>query len=177
MTKSAKLLAAVLGILLFTAACSSGDDDASSVADDASTVTAEPVDGESDGVDAVAEVASLTITAVSFANSTVTIRNDGAEAIDLSGHFMCNRPNYSEMPAETLEAGSTLEIDASALGIDGSGGEFAVYQSNSFSSAEDILAYVQWGAAGNGRASVAVEAGLIDEGDFVDNGGEDFTAG
>ena len=56
-----------------------------------------------------------------------------------------------------------------------SSGEFGLYSSASFGSADAIVAYVQWGSADNGRSSVAVEAGLIAEGDFVDNGGEDFS--
>jgi hypothetical protein len=37
-----------------------------------------------------------------------------------------------------------------------------------------MVAYVQWGKPDNGRAGTAVEAGLIAEGEFVDNGGADI---
>ena len=120
----------------------------------------------------------MAVTAVSFTDGTVTIRNDGAEAIDLTGYAICNRPNYGSPPEVTVaEPGATLEIDVSDLDIRASGGEFGLFRSTSFDSADEIVAYLQWGGPGNGRASVAVEAGLIVEGDFVANDGADIDLG
>ena len=123
---------------------------------------------------AVADDAGITILGVSFESGTVTVRNDGDAAVDFTGYHTCNRPAYAEMPAETLEPGATLDIDVTNLDIRPSGGEFGLYRSRSFDSAADMVAYVQWGGPNNGRAATAVEAGLIEEGEFVDNGGGDL---
>lgn len=206
MTKTAKLLTALVATLFVVGACSSDDGD---VIVDPADPTTDSTDAESSTTEASAEdsttepptseatttessasadsttestngesaAGTLAVTAVSFTNSTVTIRNDGAEAIDLTGYAICNRPNYGSAPDATVEPGATVEIDASSLDIRASGGEFGLYRSNSFDSADEIVAYVQWGGPGNGRSSVAVEAGLIAEGDFVDNAGEDIDIG
>lgn len=185
MTLSARVLAVLLALVLATSACSGDDDDTatdtSEEAAEGSSTTAATAEepGEDDATEepeeAMAEVGPVTITAVSFEDSTVTIRNDGTEAIDFAGWRICNRPSYAAMPEETLEPGATLDVDASAVDIRASGGEFGLYTSSSFDNPDDMVAYVQWGGPDNGRASVAVAAGLIAEGDFVDNGGEDFT--
>lgn len=151
------------------------DDGTDASEDDASDAASED-DGSADE-GAVGTPGAIVVTAVSFTDSTVTVRNDGADPVDFTGHFTCNRPAYGDMPGVILEPGATLDIDVSSLDIRASGGEFGLYSARSFDSPDAMLAYVQWGGPGNGRASVAVEAGLIAEGEFVDNGGEDITIG
>ena len=142
-----------------------------------------PLEGDDDDAEtgagagddaAVAENAGITILGVSFESGTVTIRNDGDEAVDFTGYHTCNRPAYAEMPPETLEPGATLDIDVTELDVRASAGEFGLYSSSSFGSAADMVAYVQWGKPDNGRAATAAEAGLIAEGEFVDNAGADL---
>ncbi len=124
---------------------------------------------------AAAEAGSIVINDVSFSSNTVTVTNVGSEPIDTADWFTCNRPQYDSVLVGVIEPGATVEIDVTALDIRPSGGEFGLYRSRSFDSAADLVAYVQWGGPGNGRASVAVEAGLIAEGEFVDNGEADFS--
>ena len=58
-------------------------------------------------------------------------------------------------------AGARVQVPASVLGgLDAATGEVALYRGNSFSSADAILSYVQWGTGDHERASVAAEAGL-----------------
>lgn len=168
-----------------TTAADDGDDADTTAAADADADAGDG-DGTGDGDDsgatgagdaddaAVADNAGITILGVSFDSGTVTVRNDSDAAIDFAGYYTCNRPAYAEMPAETLEPGATLDIDVTDLDIRASGGEFGLYSSRSFDSADAMVAYVQWGGPGNGRAATAVEAGLIEEGEFIDNGGEDI---
>ena len=155
------------------------------LAEEETTTTEEDPAGEdsADGdsstteADAPATAPSVTITAVSFSGNTITISNDGDAAIDLDGYYLCNRPSYAPLPATVLEPGATMDLDGSVIDIQGDGGEVGLYSSEQFDSEADLVAYVQWGNGDNGRASVAVAGGLIADGEFVDNGGEDFTNG
>lgn len=118
----------------------------------------------------------LAIVGVDPGNGTVTLRNLGDEDVSLSGLWVCNRPSYTELPAETIAAGGELEVDVRAIGIAPTGGEVALYRGNSFSSADAILDYVTWGGGDAGRRSVAVEAGIWPDGGSVANDGAAFAA-
>lgn len=76
--------------------------------------------------------------------------------IDLSGHWVCQRPEYDELPPIEIAPGDGIFVDVPG-GADPAGGEFAIYRSNSFDNGDDVVSYVQWGTGG-GRSSVA-EAG------------------
>ncbi|MEL7155305.1 MAG: hypothetical protein AAFN30_01755 [Actinomycetota bacterium] len=180
------LVAVLAALALLAAACSSndGDDAATETADDTTTTTAAPVADDEDApaddepeAAAPVEKPSLSVTAVSFSTNTVTISNNGDSDVSLAGYFLCNRPTYIGAPETTIAPGTTADIDVTDLDLRASGGEFGLYLSADFGSADAIVAYVQWGQGENGRASVAVEAGLIGEGEFVDNGEGDFTVG
>jgi hypothetical protein len=114
-------------------------------------------------------VSPLVIVAVDFEAGVILIRNDGDEDYDLAGHWICNRPNYSELPSEVLAPGRIIEIDTSVIELSAADGEIALYSSNSFGSADDILRYVQWGSDSHGRTSTAVAGGVWQPGDFVGN--------
>ncbi len=157
----------------------------------ATTTTAAPTTTTT--TTASGEAARFAISQVVFGeNGYVAIANVGGEAGDVGGHWLCQRPNYFEVPPVTLEPGQVVwvatgdgaTLDAAAAGAaavaaaDGrlgrftaAGGEIALYASNTFSSAEDIRSYVEWGAAGGlpraGRGPVAVEAGIWQAGMFV----------
>ncbi|MFQ5555207.1 MAG: hypothetical protein ACE5GC_07560 [Acidimicrobiia bacterium] len=120
--------------------------------------------------------AGIVIASVDFAAGTAELRNVGSTDYDLSGHFFCNRPNYVPLPAETVAAGATMTVDLAGLGISGDGGELGLYTSASFGDAESIVRYVEWGNAGHGRTSTAIEAGVWGSGDFVDNGGANISS-
>lgn len=184
-----RILALLAALALLAGACSSDDDDGDTAATDAdsdtaaetteeTTTTAAPATSDTGGDDgAPVEKPSLSVTAVSFSTNTVTVRNDGDSDVSLAGYFLCNRPTYIGAPETTIAPGTTADIDVTELDIRPTGGEFGLYLSADFGSPEAIVSYVQWGQGENGRASVAVEAGLIDEGEFVDNAEGDFTVG
>jgi len=166
---------------------STSDDGAVSADDDADMTDDGSADNDSDtgsddgetgagaGDDAAVDPnAGITVLGVSFSSGTVTLRNDSDATVDFAGFYLCNRPQYAEMPPETLEPGATLDLDVTDLDIRASAGEFGLFRSQSFDNAADMVAYVQWGRPDNGRSATAVEAGLIAEGEFVDNGGNDI---
>ncbi len=118
----------------------------------------------------------IVIASVDFAAGTAVLRNVGTTDYDLAGHFLCNRPSYVPLPEETVAAGATMTVDLTGLGVSASGGELGLYTSSSFGDASAIIRYVEWGSAGHGRTSTAVEAGVWADGDFVDNGGADIAS-
>ncbi len=162
-----KVLAVVAALALVTAACSSDDDSEPATTDAEATVATTAAAATTVGGDSH----PLVIAAIDFDAGTILIRNDGAEAYDLTGHWLCNRPTYAPLPEETLEPGLTIEIETAALSVGPSDGEIGLYTSRDFGNAEAIVRYVEWGNGGHGRSATAVEAGIWAEGDFVANEG------
>ncbi len=170
-----RLAIAVTALALVAAACSGG-----SPAPDAGT-SSTPAPGSSTAAASSAPSSTgtsspLVIVAVDFAAGFVLLRNDGDEPVDLAGYWLCNRPNYVELPSRTVAPGEVLELDTavSDLSLDPAGGELALYSSRSFGDPAAILRYVQWGSDGHGRTDVAVTAGVWKAGEFVDNQGGDL---
>lgn len=169
-----RILLALLALALLAAACGDDGDDGSegapddTAADDAtsttsadpSTTAAVPETGEAISGVAIEEVVFGT-------DGHVTLVNDGAEEAVLDGLWMCNQPAYTELSG-TLAPGDTVEVAAAELGgLPIEGGAAALYTSNDFTSSDDILDFVQWGAGG-GREDVAVAADLWVAGESVE---------
>jgi len=142
--------------------------------------------GDDDGATA-GGAAVFAITEVSFDGTAfVRVTNVGGAPGSLAGHFLCNRPTYFALPDVTLAPGESLavgEVDAPSVdgqtvaasgqigGISASGGEIGLYDSNSFSSSDSILSYVEWAESGHGRSGTAVAAGIWTDGGFVPSDG------
>lgn len=168
-------LLALLALILVAAACGDDGDDGSdgAPADDTtaeddtsttsgapSTTAAVPETGEAISGVALEEVVFGT-------DGYVTLVNDGAEEAILDGLWLCNQPAYTELSG-TLAPGDTVEVAAAELGgLPIEGGAAALYTSNDFTSSDDILDFVQWGAGG-GREDVAVAADLWVAGESVE---------
>jgi hypothetical protein len=169
-------------VTLLAAACGSSDDSADATTAAVSTTVTKTVTTTAPVTTTVPEtttsaasgggdVSPLVIVAVDFEAGLILIRNDGDEDYDLTGHWICNRPTYSELPGEVLAPDGIIEVDTAAIGLSADSGEIALYTSSDFGSADDILRYVQWGTDSHGRTSVAVAGGVWQDGDFVDNQG------
>ncbi|MCZ6545613.1 MAG: CHRD domain-containing protein [Chloroflexi bacterium] len=130
---------------------------------------------QTDRVEAIGEPVVISEVDLAGADASITITNEGADAIDISGWFVCNFPAYWPIPAgTTLDAGASLEIHAGD-GTDtadeifagggygaltgGAAGEVAIYNDFNFESADSIVAYVAWDGGGF-RKGLAQEAGL-----------------
>ena len=187
-----RTLGPILALALLAAACSSGGDSAdggqstttkatttvvetttSAVADTSSTTgstTTAPETTTTVG-DVPTGESPLVVMSIGFDTKFILIRNDGDDDYDLSGHWVCNRPSYLQLPDQVLAPGDAIEIDVRTLGLNPDSGELALYTSGDFASSTDIIRYVQWGTDSHGRTSVAVAGGVWPEGDFVDNQG------
>jgi hypothetical protein len=187
-----RAIAPVLALTLLAAAC--GSDNDSSV-EDTSTTTPAPTTAETStsttttvavtttttaavtttsdgsGGEPGDSGSALVIVAVSFDTGFILIRNDGDADYDLSGHWLCNRPTYTQLPDLVLAPGDVIEIDASKVGLDADSGELGLYTSGDFGNPAAIIRYVQWGTDSHGRTGTAVAGGVWQDGDFVDNQG------
>lgn len=113
----------------------------------------------------------LVITSVDFDTGMIVITNMGDSDYDLTGHQLCNRPTYVELPAETLAAGATIEVPTADLGLSPDSGEVGLYTARDFGNPDAIIRYVQWGEGDHGRSATAVEAGVwTSTVDFVPGG-------
>lgn len=150
----------------------------------AETTTTGAADAITTTVDATTTTASASgaafaITTVSFGDTPmIVITNAGDATGSLSGHFLCQRPSYWALPDVELEPGQSLAISAGGSSFDppegaltvediatvgslsSGSGELGLYSSSDFASSGDIVSYVEWGEAGHGRSSVAMEAGI-----------------
>ncbi len=161
-----QLLVPIAALALFGAACAN-DDDSDDVAEvlegnvQDRDVTAEENPEPEPDPEAPAEPGvlrpGLQVTSVDFTTGVTVITNLGERDIDLTGHWICNRPSYAELPAQVLAPGQSVE--ASLGGFSADGGEVAIYTSDAFGDSEAISTYVSWGSEG-GRQPVAEEAGI-----------------
>jgi hypothetical protein len=186
-----RTLALVIGVALIAAACSSGTSSesteeassttaqVSSTAVEQTTITAAatttattppPTTTTTDGPESDLN-SPLVVLEIDFDSSFILIRNDGTTDYDLSGHWICNRPSYNQLPDQVLAPGDVIELDVRSLGLNADSGELALYTSGDFESSADIIRYVQWGTDSHGRTDTAVAGGVWPDGDFVDNQG------
>ncbi len=157
----------------------------------ATTTTTGPAPTTTIAPTTTAPDAVFTITAVVFGeNGFVEITNVGAAEGDVSGHWLCQRPAYFEIPAQVLQPGESAWVatgaapsaaSATAVAVFGAegrlgqfsprSGEVALYEGSTFSDPDRIRGFVEWGPEGGlpraGRGGVAVEAGIWEEGTFV----------
>lgn len=125
---------------------------------------------DSPSSDGSADGPPLIIERVVFDTSEVVLKNVSTDPYDVTGHALCNRPNYLTLPGQVLGPGESLTVDASSLLISPGGGEVGLYVASSFGDSGAILGYVQWGSDSHGRTDVAVAGGVWNAGDFVPGG-------
>jgi hypothetical protein len=140
-------VAVIIGLSVMAVACGGGGDspdNESRPIDDAAAATP-------------ASTGRLSVSGVGFDEGVATITNSAGEAIDLCGHWLCNRPTYVALPDQVLEPGESIEVDLGELAANG--GEVGLYSSRNFGDREAIVDYVTWGSGG-GRLSVAEDGGV-----------------
>ncbi len=151
------LLIVVLLLALVAAACGSDDDSTATIVEESEAADTTTVAPDIESSSPVTAGSELRVTEVDFLAGVATITNSGQESVDLTGHWLCNRPAYVELPGQALAAGEAIEVSIGGLTQDG--GEVGLYTSGNFGNADDLVDYVTWGSGG-GRLSVAEAAGL-----------------
>jgi hypothetical protein len=125
-------------------------------------------------------VADVRINEIHEGDQWVELLNTGDAEVDVSDLWLCVRPEYSQVSdlnvlagTTTVPAGGYVVVEWSA--IQSGTGEVGLYETDAFADANAMLDYVQYGAAGQGRASVAVAAELWDEGAYATGAAEGQT--
>ena len=112
----------------------------------------------------------------------IELKNYGTQTVDISEWWLCARFVYVQMNSDGLSIeGSTVMEPGDILTISGfdlsdASSDIGIYSTNSFASAEAMVAFVQYGGAGIGRESVAAAAGIWEAGDFIADLGEGNSA-
>ncbi|PRX57909.1 lamin tail domain-containing protein [Flagellimonas meridianipacifica] len=127
-------------------------------------------------------VRSIVINEVEYlVDDLIELYNNGTETVDLSNYWMCLGPGQYFRVGDAaateivsgnvnLAPGEFLVISPVSLEASNDAGGLGLYANNDgFGDAANIRSFVQWGAAGNARESVAVEAGIWNAGGFVPN--------
>lgn len=148
MTRRIRLIAGLFVVFVLVAAACGDDGEDESTAEEPAAEEA-TADGPAAG--------AIQVAGVDLESGTALVLNTGDIAVDISGHWACNRPNYVELPAVELAPGEAIQVAIDGLAE--SGGEVAIYTSNDFGSSEAIISYVGWGSGG-GRESVAEAGGV-----------------
>ncbi len=117
------------------------------------------------------------ISEISICNQQIELYNSSSATIDVSSWYLCKFPMYAEIGTDVnittisgnmmIPAGGYLVLQWGHIGQ--SDGEIGLYMNNSdFGSAANIKDYIQYNSGNNGRAAVAVSAGVWDNaGSFV----------
>ncbi len=106
-------------------------------------------------------------------DGTVELKNTGTSIVDVSGYFLCDFPAYQSISNSTLDCGNMMMMPGSLLTvnnfntIDGQDGEMGLYSSPNYTNPDAMVDYVEWGSTGHQRSSVAVNANIWTDGDFV----------
>ena len=127
-------------------------------------------------------VRSIIINEVEYlVDDLIELYNNGTETVDLSTYWMCFGPGqyfrigdagatYVVSGSLNLAPGEFLVISPVSLQAANDAGGLGLYANNdNFGDEANIRSFVQWGASGNARESVAVAAGIWNAGGYVPN--------
>ncbi len=99
--------------------------------------------------------------------------NTGEEPVDISNWQLCHRLTYAPLNSLTVVSGSlTIQpgefLVVSGFNLNDQSGDIGLYSSASFGNPDAMQHFVQYGAGGIGRESVAVTKGIWTAGAFVE---------
>ncbi|MDO5989676.1 T9SS type A sorting domain-containing protein [Flavivirga amylovorans] len=120
--------------------------------------------------------AQIRFISVNPSNETITIKNFGASAVDISDYKLCIFPSYFKLNTLTISSGSLNLVAGGEVTVTSStnlvdaGGELGLYiDTTDFGSSANIRDYIQWISTGGTRESVAVGAGIWITGTAIPN--------
>lgn len=131
------LLPVLVAVALLAGACGSGD-------------------GES--------LDSLQLVGVDFELNSIVLTNGGGDDLLTESVWVYQDGDAFELGLFTIEPRATILFSVRELdGVDTSGGEIALFSSDSFDDGEAVLDYVAWGASGHSLIEEEVIAGTWSE--------------
>ncbi len=105
------------------------------------------------------------------------IKNFGNSTINISSYWFCTLFAYDQLSTLTVDSGSLNLVNGATVVISGvnlnnSDADLGLYINNSnFSLASNMVDFMQWGDASNGREGVANTAGIWSSGNFLAGSG------
>lgn len=102
----------------------------------------------------------LQLVGVDFELGSIALTNSGTEDVRTEGLWLAQAGELSEFNIFTLEPRATILFSVRDVGgVDNSGGEIALLDSDNVSNADSMLDYVAWGTSGHDLIGVAADAG------------------
>lgn len=106
----------------------------------------------------------------------ITLKNFGSSAQNVSNWWVCSLFVYQQINNLTITDGNTMlmpdaTITFTGFTLNNTASDLGIYDSSSFGSSTAMQDFVQWGAGGQGRESVAVSKGIWTAGDFLSSTG------
>lgn len=104
---------------------------------------------------------------------TVEIISQGATPVNIQGFWLASGANQIALADLTINCGGFVLEQGEFLVVEGFNvvdpldGEMALFLTNDFDDADDIIDYVEWGSSGHTYANLAQLAGMWPVGDFV----------
>lgn len=107
---------------------------------------------------------SLQLVGVDFELNSIMLTNGGANDLLTEGVWVYQDGDAYELGLFTIEPRATILFNVRELdGLETSGGEIALFSSNSFDDEEAVLDYVAWGSSGHRLIEDQVIAGTWSE--------------
>lgn len=114
--------------------------------------------------DVEAPLTDLQLVGVDFQLDSIIITNAGTDVVRTQGLWAYQDGEISEFGIFMIEPRTEILFSLRDLGgLDASGGEVALFSSDSFSNPDALIEYVAWGGSGHSRLDVAIEAGRWNE--------------
>ena len=118
--------------------------------------------------------AIIVISEINPEGNFIELRNIGGTMLDVSALWLCDNVDHDLITSlavicgdVNLLPGETVTLEGNNIGLDGGGGEMALFVDSSFGDPNSLIDYVEWGSSNNERSDLAVTAGMWTTGDFV----------
>ncbi|NBC57864.1 MAG: T9SS type A sorting domain-containing protein [Bacteroidetes bacterium] len=123
-----------------------------------------------------ASAQNIRLLEVNPATDEITLKNFGSSAQNVGSWWVCSLFVYQQISNLSITNGNMMmmpndEIIFTGFSLNDSSSDLGLYNSNSFGSSTAMEDFVQWGAGGQGRESVAVAKGIWTAGDFLSSSG------
>lgn len=115
------------------------------------------------------ELHDLQLVAVDFQLNSIVITNNGNDTVRTQGLWAYQNGEAFEFNIFSIEPRANIVFSVRRLGqVENSGGEIALFSSDTFSDPDAMIDYVAWGTSEHSRSQIAAEALLWSGDDEVE---------